>query len=45
VRETVSFGGTVDPAEVAGLWTARNDARNYVILGDPAVRLRSSAAQ
>jgi hypothetical protein len=44
VRETISFGGTVDPAEVAGLWTARNDARNYVILGDPAVRLPSSAA-
>jgi hypothetical protein len=44
VRETISYGGTVDPAEVAGLWTARNDARNYVILGDPAVRLPSSAA-
>lgn len=44
VRETIAFGGTVDPAEVAGLWTARNDARNYVILGDPAVRLPSSAA-
>jgi hypothetical protein len=44
VRETVKFGGTVDAAEVAGLWTARNDARNYVILGDPAVRLPSSAA-
>ncbi|HYV00991.1 MAG TPA: hypothetical protein VEM93_01420 [Actinomycetota bacterium] len=39
VKETIEFGGTPDDLGVAGLWTARNDARNYVIIGDPAVRI------
>ncbi|MGH9604820.1 MAG: hypothetical protein ACRD3N_03875 [Terracidiphilus sp.] len=37
--QDVKFGATVDPYFIAGLWTANNDARNYSIVGDPAVRL------
>ncbi len=37
--EDIKFGVTPDDLDVAGLWTANNDARAYVILGDPAVRL------
>jgi len=44
LKEDAQFGATPDPLEVSGLWTARNDARNYVLLGDPAVRLAPMAA-
>jgi hypothetical protein len=37
--EDIKFGKVTNYQELAGLWTANNDARSYVILGDPAVRL------
>ena len=37
--DRMRYGGRTEPFELAALWTENNDARNYVILGDPAVRL------
>jgi hypothetical protein len=38
-KQNLEYGALPDPTSISGLWTARNDARNYVILGDPAVRV------
>jgi len=35
--------GTVPAPNLAIRWVARDDARYYLILGDPAVRLRVEA--
>ena len=39
ILNEVQFGLTVEPLELASKWTANNDSKNYVILGDPAVRM------
>jgi hypothetical protein len=42
-REEVRWGAQPDFLSLADLWTAANDARSYVVLGDPAVRLSAGA--
>ena len=39
VLEQIKFGYRMSDAELSTLWVARNDARNYMLLGDPAARL------
>jgi hypothetical protein len=40
LRQQQILPGQVSDATLANRWVARDDARNYVTLGDPAVRLR-----
>ena len=42
--ESLQFGKKLDEKVIADLWTASHDARNYTIIGDPAVRVAVEVA-
>jgi hypothetical protein len=37
--QRLGYGDRAGEEEIAALWTANNDARNYAVVGDPAVRV------
>jgi hypothetical protein len=41
--EEIEYGAEPNPYELIGMWTANNDARGYMVLGDPAVRMPTAA--
>ena len=43
--DETSKDAKLPPQEIAATWVERNDAQNYVLLGDPAVRLRTDLLQ
>jgi hypothetical protein len=38
-REEMENGKVYEDWQIVAMWTAKNDARNFIIVGDPAVRL------
>jgi hypothetical protein len=38
LHQTRAWGRVVDDRELANLWIATNDARNFLLVGDPAIR-------
>jgi len=42
--EEMKWGARPDPYELTAKWTEHNDARSYVVLGDPAARLAVAPA-
>ena len=45
LQQKAEAGQHVEPEEYTRLMTECNDAQNYVILGDPAVKMRADELQ
>ena len=44
LAESRRLGTVIEDVDLVGLWTATHDARGYVVLGDPAVRVAPRGA-
>jgi hypothetical protein len=42
VLEDIGYGRVIPDSRLARLWTERNDAQNYIVLGDPAAASRQT---